>query len=128
MLRQFAEENSCVCKARDSGKLGNVEFVLNSSELTPAAKSVLAGVATALKGRPDLKHLSLVGHTDSTGAEAYNKSLSEARAASVAKYLQDSGVAAAIATSGMGEAVPVADNSTSDGRSRNRRVELSVDR
>ena len=106
--------------------LRNVTFRNNSAELTAEAQQVLAPIADALKGRPDIKGITVMGHTDSSGAEAYNQRLSEARAQSVADYFRNAGVKADITSKGMGESSPVASNATKEGRAQNRRVELSV--
>lgn len=69
----------------------------------------------------------IVGHTDSRGSEAYNQALSEKRAQDVADYLAGKGIAAdRMMVSGMGESAPVADNSTDEGRAKNRRVEVEI--
>lgn len=69
----------------------------------------------------------VVGHTDSTGAAAYNQNLSERRAGSVAAVLRSEGVASSrLRTQGQGEAQPVASNNTSAGRAQNRRVEIII--
>jgi len=66
--------------------------------------------------------------TDSKGSEAYNLKLSNQRAASVADYLKGFGIdAQRISSKGYGEANPVADNGTAEGRAKNRRVELHVE-
>ena len=71
--------------------------------------------------------VEVAGHTDSTGSEQYNQSLSERRAATVAQYLEAKGVATQrILTVGMGESRPVADNGTPEGRQANRRVEITM--
>ena len=68
------------------------------------------------------------GHTDSVGNDDYNLKLSQRRADSVRKYLVDKGVPAArLKATGFGEAQPVADNQTADGRAQNRRVVLTRD-
>jgi outer membrane protein OmpA-like peptidoglycan-associated protein len=68
-----------------------------------------------------------MGHTDSTGSDAYNEDLSKRRADAVADYLALRGVSRArIATIGYGERYPVADNATDEGRARNRRVEIKI--
>jgi OOP family OmpA-OmpF porin len=68
---------------------------------------------------------TVVGHTDSSGAEAYNQKLSERRAQAVADYLQAKGIATGrLTASGAGESQPIADNKTADGRALNRRVVL----
>ncbi len=106
--------------------LNNVEFVVDSSELTMDAKASLDLVADALRGRPDVKTMSVIGHTDSTGSDAHNQKLSERRAAAVADYLRRTGVSSRFVSSGSGEKQPIADNATEQGRARNRRVELNV--
>ena len=116
------DKNGCMEKI----VLRNVEFELDSAELTMAAKQTLGPIADVLKGRPDIKRMAVTGHTDSTGSEAYNKSLSQARAQSVADYFTAAGVSAKISAWGMGESSPVADNKTDEGRAQNRRVELKV--
>ncbi|HSW29726.1 MAG TPA: OmpA family protein, partial [Longimicrobiales bacterium] len=71
--------------------------------------------------------ISVEGHTDDTGTEEANLTISRLRAESVRRLLVEGGVPdGAVTASGMGEATPVADNQTREGRSRNRRVEVSV--
>jgi len=106
--------------------LNNVEFVVNSSELTAGSKASLDQVADALRGRPDVKSMSVIGHTDSTGSDVYNQRLSERRAAAVADYLRRSGTSNRFISSGRGESQPISDNESEEGRARNRRVELNV--
>jgi outer membrane protein OmpA-like peptidoglycan-associated protein len=86
--------------------LGSVSLVLNEFEQTV---------------------IEIAGHTDSTGSDAYNQSLSERRASSVAAYLRTRQILPdRIITVGMGEGRPVASNDTPDGRQQNRRVELTL--
>ena len=71
--------------------------------------------------------IDVYGHTDSTGSDQYNQTLSENRARTVANYLTMQGVSAArIRSQGFGETLPIADNATEEGRRRNRRVEITV--
>lgn len=105
---------------------GNVTFATDSSDLSPAFFDVLTSVGKVLK-EFDKTVVEVAGHTDSTGSDAYNQSLSERRAGSVAQYLQSQGVLSQrMITVGMGEARPVADNGTTDGRQANRRVEITM--
>jgi len=105
---------------------GNVTFATDSSDLSPAFFDVLNSVGKVL-GEYDKTVVEVAGHTDNTGSDAYNQSLSERRAASVATYLQGRNVTAQrLITVGMGEARPVADNMTADGRQANRRVEITM--
>jgi len=105
--------------------LEGVTFETNSAKLTPQAEEILGRVAGSLHDWPELR-LEVGGHTDSTGSDSYNETLSQKRADSVKEYLAAKGVPAANLTSrGYGESHPVADNDTSDGRAKNRRVELT---
>jgi outer membrane protein OmpA-like peptidoglycan-associated protein len=71
--------------------------------------------------------VEVAGHTDSTGSDSYNQTLSERRANSVAQYLQSHGIRSErVLTLGMGESRPIADNGTADGRQANRRVEITM--
>lgn len=92
-----------------------------------AAKPELDAFASRVKSLSSVESVSIVGHTDSSGTDAYNQNLSERRAAAVKDYLATQGVDAGVmSTSGMGESQPVADNSTKEGRAQNRRVEISL--
>jgi OOP family OmpA-OmpF porin len=101
-----------------------VQFKLDSAELTDAGKAVLDEAAAELNR---LKFVSgtVIGHTDSSGSDAYNQKLSERRAQTVSAYLQGKGIAVGrLNASGAGESQPVADNKTAEGRAQNRRVVL----
>jgi outer membrane protein OmpA-like peptidoglycan-associated protein len=107
---------------------GDVLFAFNQSELTPAAQSKLDSLMPKLQSA-DVVSIKVVGHTDSVGSDTYNQALSERRASSVAAYLLSQGVAPNKLTSeGKGQSQPVADNETEEGRAKNRRVELHVNR
>jgi outer membrane protein OmpA-like peptidoglycan-associated protein len=105
---------------------GNITFATNSSDLSPAFFDVLNSVGKVLK-EFNQTVVEVAGHTDSTGSDAYNQSLSERRANSVAQYLQSQGVIRdRLITVGMGETRPVADNNTAEGKQLNRRVEITL--
>jgi outer membrane protein OmpA-like peptidoglycan-associated protein len=105
---------------------GNVTFATDSSDLSPAFFDVLTSVTKVLK-EFDKTVVEVAGHTDSTGSDSYNQSLSERRAGSVAQYLRSQGILNdRLLTVGMGEARPVADNSSDSGRQANRRVEITM--
>lgn len=103
-----------------------IYFESNSAELNQASRPTLQQITEVLQHHPDWT-LTIEGHTDSIGGAAYNKDLSDRRAAAVkteltAKY----GIPAArLATTGYGLTRPVDKNSTIEGRARNRRVELT---
>ncbi len=108
--------------------LQNLNFTVNKAELTADSKAALDEMAATLKGNPAVRQITITGHTDSSGAAAYNQMLSEKRARAVGDYFISKGIAAdKITTQGMGETQPVADNATSAGRLKNRRVELAVE-
>lgn len=114
------------CEIKDVIKLPGVNFETNSDRLLPGADGVLRDAAATLQKYPDLV-VEVAGHTDSAGAADYNQGLSERRAQTVRDYLINAGAAEAkLSARGYGEAQPIADNGTADGRARNRRVELRI--
>ena len=105
---------------------GNVTFATNSADLSPAFFDVLNSVGKVL-AEFEQTVVEVAGHTDSTGTDSYNQSLSERRANSVSTYLKGQGVIPQrLITIGMGEARPIADNTTDSGRQVNRRVEITM--
>jgi outer membrane protein OmpA-like peptidoglycan-associated protein len=105
---------------------GNVTFATDSSDLRPAFFDVLNSVGTVLT-EFDQTVVEVAGHTDSSGSESYNQSLSERRAGTVTQYLQTQGIAGQrLMTVGMGELRPIADNSSDSGKQANRRVEITM--
>jgi outer membrane protein OmpA-like peptidoglycan-associated protein len=128
-LEHLAAANAAAVKREDRGTVitlsGGVLFASGKSALLPGAQNSLNQVAEAL-AQNDSK-LLIEGHTDSTGKEATNVSLSKARADAVASYLATRGVSQQrMTTNGLGSSRPVADNSTPEGRANNRRVEIVV--
>lgn len=106
--------------------LPDVTFAVDSTEISPAFQSALSRVAQSMIQYPD-SLVDVYGHTDSTGSDQYNLDLSQRRADAVSRYLISRGVSSArLQAKGMGESYPVADNTTADGRSRNRRVEVKI--
>ena len=103
-----------------------ITFDVDRYDVKPQFQSTLNEVAQTL-AQYQQTYIDVLGHTDSTGSDAYNQSLSERRARSVADYLAARGVAPQrMATRGFGETQPIADNSTEYGRAQNRRVEIKV--
>ena len=114
------------CPQKGSITLEGVTFEVNSAQLTAASRPILDGVADGLRKHPRLR-VELQGHTDSSGADAYNLQLSQRRANSVREYLLSQGVPAAQLTArGYGETQPITDNTSNEGRSKNRRVVMHV--
>ncbi len=103
-----------------------VNFGFDSSNLTGIAQTNLDKLAQILINNPDT-NINIYGYTDSKGADSYNLSLSDRRAAAVKNYLSSKGISSSrMNTMGMGEADPIASNSTDEGRAQNRRVEFAI--
>lgn len=106
----------------DSGIL----FDVNKTDLKPVAQQNIRELSETLKKYEDTNIL-IEGHTDDTGADEYNQTLSERRAKSVSDYLTTLGVDnSRVTTTGYGEQQPIADNTTAQGREQNRRVEIAI--
>ncbi len=113
-----------VVYAEDSSVLKGVSFVIGSAQLTPESIAILAGVAAQLRTAPE-EVFEIRGHTDSSGNTEDNRDLSMQRAISVRDSLIQMGVKASRLTAvGYGEDFPLESNATSEGREKNRRVEL----
>jgi outer membrane protein OmpA-like peptidoglycan-associated protein len=102
-------------------------FVRNSDALMPETKNQIDGFLSDLDTTNN-KVFLVAGHTDSTGSEAYNYELGQRRAAGVARYLiTRKGIdPLQVTTMSYGKSMPIADNATWEGRSKNRRVEIWV--
>ena len=99
-------------------------FDTGKSTIKPQSEPVLNNIADILDDYPNVA-FRIEGHTDSVGSESFNKKLSQDRAQSVMNYLIDKGIPSERMTAvGYGEERPLADNSTSEGRRSNRRVEI----
>lgn len=106
--------------------LNNIFFEVNQFDLKQESTSELDRVAELLNDNPGVKIL-ISGHTDNTGKPTDNFKLSENRAKAVVNYLITKGIdASRLQYKGYGSARPVADNSTEEGRSQNRRTELTI--
>ena len=103
-----------------------INFAYNSADVQPQFRRTLDQVSGVLSQYRDT-YIDIYGHTDSTGSDEYNQTLSERRAISVADYLSGRGVQSArIATRGYGKTQPIASNDTEQGRATNRRVEVKI--
>ena len=101
-------------------------FDFDKAVLKPEGKAKLDDLAQKVKGI-NLEVIIAVGHTDSVGTDAYNQKLSIRRSEAVKAYLVSKGIEKnRIYTEGKGEKQPVADNKTSEGRAKNRRMEVEV--
>jgi outer membrane protein OmpA-like peptidoglycan-associated protein len=127
LLAQFNK----ILETRDTPRglvvnLGDVLFATAKFDLRPEARERLAKLSGIVLAHPGL-NLTIEGHTDNVGSDTFNQTLSEQRAQSVRQYLIDQGLdAASITAQGFGKTMPVADNSSAEGRQKNRRVEIIV--
>ena len=102
-------------------------FDVDSTQIKPGFYSSMDKIAAIVK-KYGKTMLTMVGHTDSTGSNAYNQQLSERRAASVQGYLSNAGVIPQrLSAYGMGEEKPRSSNDTEAGRTLNRRVEIIIE-
>ena len=103
-----------------------VNFATNKYNINEPSKTNLNKLIGVFKEFPDTNIL-VVGHTDSVGADDYNMTLSKNRANAVTTYLTQSGVSAGrLTTNWFGETQPIHDNTTADGRAKNRRVNVAI--
>ena len=131
-LKEKTEGTGVDVTTTDDGKAilvnlpDGVTFDVASYTLKPEFRATLNQVAQSMNEYPN-SLIDVYGHTDSTGSDAYNQTLSENRARTVANYLISQGVSAArIRSQGFGETLPVASNDTEAGRMKNRRVEIKI--
>ena len=104
----------------------NILFVTGSAKLQASSNKGLNEVAQIMKDNPAIS-LSIDGHTDNVGSDELNQKLSDNRAAAVKSYLVSKGIGASrITSSGHGETMPIADNTTAAGRQQNRRSEMTL--
>jgi OOP family OmpA-OmpF porin len=104
----------------------DVLFDFDKAVIKPEGKSKLDDIGNKVKG-VNLEVVIAIGHADSVGSDAYNQRLSVRRAEAVKAYMISKGIEPnRVYTEGKGEKQPVADNKTSDGRAKNRRVEIEV--
>lgn len=126
-IRQLQEELNA--KQTDRGSVvtfGSVLFDHDKADLKPAANTEIRKLAQFLQQHAE-RQVLIEGFTDSTGADAYNLQLSQARADSVRHALIREGVEPGrIQSLGLGEAHPVSDNNTAASRAMNRRVEVTI--
>jgi OOP family OmpA-OmpF porin len=131
-IGETVDKNGCgaadVKQVVEENLSSDVLFDFDKFTLKPAARVTLDKIAEGIINDGDyVRDVTVIGHTDSVGSDSYNQRLSEKRAKSVADYLLSRGVASdKLAQYGKGEKEPIASNSTSVGRSKNRRVVIEI--
>lgn len=108
--------------------LQRVEFETNKTDLLAESHEVLRDVARAIKTLPESSRIRVEGHTDNRGWQELNQRLSQGRAEAVVAWLVNEGGIAAdrLSATGVGDAKPIAPNTTEEGRQKNRRVEFHI--
>ena len=106
-------------------RIYGINFDTGKATIKPDSEAALNELLKMLKAKPDW-NMMLEGHTDNVGAKPANLALSRQRADAVAAWLAGKGVdKARLSTAGFGDSRPVADNTTDEGRAKNRRVEVA---
>jgi OOP family OmpA-OmpF porin len=123
-------KNGCPKARIEQGQIKiieRVEFLTDSARILPSSDAILDAVHEILREHPEIKSVSIEGHTDNVGGAAYNKPLSQRRAQSVLNWLVQHGVAPErLSAQGFGLERPIDVNTTAEGRQRNRRVEFHI--
>jgi outer membrane protein OmpA-like peptidoglycan-associated protein len=126
------KKNGCPSMVRVTEKeiviLQQVQFRTGSDAILPQSDELLGQVADVLREHAEIRKIEVQGHTDNRGGAAYNRNLSQRRAASVVKWLTTKGQidAERLVAKGYGMDTPIADNGTDEGRQQNRRVEFKI--
>jgi outer membrane protein OmpA-like peptidoglycan-associated protein len=104
-----------------------IQFEIDKADIKSESHSLLNEIVQVLRDNPQIKKVDVNGHTDDDGPDNYNQDLSGRRAKSVVEYLTGHGIdASRLMSKGFGESKPIADNATSAGREKNRRVEFLI--
>ena len=108
--------------------LDQVQFKTGSAVILPVSDDLLRQVAAVLVEHPEIAKVEVQGHTDNRGGKAYNRKLSQKRADSVKKWLVNYGQidGGRLSARGYGPDEPLSDNSTPEGRQKNRRVQFKI--
>lgn len=124
------EKNGCPPARIEQGQiriLEQVKFKTDSAEILGESNYILGAVLEILRDHEEITRISIEGHTDDVGKPAYNKRLSEKRAASVVKWLLAAGIAPTrLSSAGFGLEAPLVPNDGEEGRRKNRRVEFHI--
>ncbi len=104
-----------------------IQFETGKAVIKPESFGLVDEITAAVRDTAAIKKLSIEGHTDDVGSDKYNQKLSDQRAAAVRTYLIEKGIEAGrLVSKGWGEAKPIGDNTTEEGREQNRRVEFII--
>jgi outer membrane protein OmpA-like peptidoglycan-associated protein len=126
------KKNGCPLAFVSQGQIKiteQVKFEVASARILKDSDKLMNAVLGILNAHPEIKLVRVEGHTDNTGAAAYNKTLSGQRAAAVAAWLTLHGIdKTRLASEGFGAERPIDTNATVEGKANNRRVEFHIDK
>lgn len=124
-MKQEISANDIYSALKTEGHIAlYINFESGKSEIKPESQNIIDQIAEMLKSNPSLK-TSIEGHTDNVGTAASNQTLSENRAKAVMTALVSKGIdKTRFSAKGWGQTKPISDNSTDDGKAKNRRVEI----
>ncbi len=106
----------------------SIQFETGSAAIKPVSFDLLGQVAKVLRDYPEIRMLRIDGHTDSRGSDASNLKLSQARAASVMRWLVENGVEESrLKSEGFGESKPLDPRENAEAWTKNRRVEMTIE-
>jgi len=119
--RVVVEENRIVINEK-------IQFDFNKATIRPESDSLMQEIIKVIKDHPHIKKIAIEGHTSSEGSDKYNLKLSDKRAKAVMEYLVTKGALekGMFTAKGFGEGKPIADESTEEGKEKNRRVEFNI--
>jgi OOP family OmpA-OmpF porin len=124
------KKNGCPVARVEQGQIKireQVQFAYNSAVILKTSDFIIEAVTKILQDHPEIKKVSIEGHTDSKGGDAFNKALSQQRANAVMKALIKKGIdKKRLSAKGYGEEKPLDTNDTEEGRANNRRVEFHI--
>jgi outer membrane protein OmpA-like peptidoglycan-associated protein len=105
-----------------------IQFDFNKATIKPESDALMQDLIKVIKDHPHIKKLAVEGHTSSEGSDKYNLKLSDKRAKAVVEYLVKKGELpkAMFTAKGFGETKPIGDESTEEGKEKNRRVEFNI--
>ena len=124
-MQQDIQASAMFDELNSSGHIAlYINFATGKSDIKPESMKIIGQIVEMMKTNPELK-VSIEGHTDNTGTPASNMTLSSSRAAAVVAAIVAQGIEKErLISKGLGQTKPIADNSTEEGKAKNRRVEI----